>query len=325
MKWFLIILLILVIAVLLAAGYVVFAGVLDTQFKMPGSGKKKEEEEKPADDGIDGPNDLMRPTARKLYAFRKECLGDFEKLPLEDVWTSSFDSLKLHGRLLKGDPKEVVICVHGYRSSVEEDFADRAKIYADRGSTVLFVDDRSHGKSEGRYIGFSELDRFDVKSWVDWINEHYEDPRIYLHGVSMGGATVVHCADMHLKNLAGIIADCPFDSIRGITRALMKESYKIPYFPVGYIAGFWSKILAGIDFDRSQGEVCAAHSDVPMVFIHGKTDNFVPCEMSAKMYEACTKPKKILYVDKCGHGAAYMLAKEEYTDLVNELLDGKIQ
>ena len=323
MKWFLIILLILVILILLAAGYVVFAGVLDTQFKMPGSGKQEEGE--PSDEGIDGPNDLMRPTARALYAFRRECLKDFEKLPLETVETRSFDSLKLYAKLLRGDPKEVVICVHGYKSSIEEDFVDRAEIYAKRGSTVLFLCDRSHGISEGRYIGFSELDRFDVQSWVNWVNERYEDPKIYLHGVSMGGATVVHCADMHLKNLAGIIADCPFNSIRGITKALMKESYKIPYFPIGYIAGFWSRLIAGIDFDRSVGEVCAAHSDVPIVFIHGKDDHFVPCEMSTKMYEACTKPKKILYVDKCGHGAAYMLAKEEYTDLVNELLDGKIQ
>ncbi len=318
MKIFLIVLLILALIACFGMGYVIFANVLDTKFKMPGS-------DKPADpNDIDGPNDLMRPTAKELYAFREPNIKAMKKLLLEELTVTSFDGLTLRGYLLKGDPKEVVICVHGYKSSKEEDFAIFVPMYQRRGCTCLFVDNRAHQHSEGRYIGFSELDRFDVAKWVDKINELYDDPRIYLHGASMGGATVVHCADMDLKNVRGIFADCPFNSIRGITKALMKDSYHIPYMPFGYIAGWWSKLLAHIDFDKSVGEKCVANAKVPMVFVHGTEDHFVPCSMTESMAAACTAPKKVLYVKGAGHVASYMKEPEAYEELFNELLDGKI-
>ncbi|MBQ1508079.1 MAG: hypothetical protein IIZ47_01525, partial [Erysipelotrichaceae bacterium] len=123
MKVFLIVLLILVLIACFGMGYVIFANVLDRKFKMPGS-------DKPADpNDIDGPNDLMRPTAKELYAFREPNIEAMKKLPLEELTVTSFDGLTLRGYLLKGDPKEVVICVHGYKSSKEEDFAIFVPMY----------------------------------------------------------------------------------------------------------------------------------------------------------------------------------------------------
>lgn len=315
MLWLLIVLLVIAV-LLLAVGYYVFTTVFDNQFKA-------KENNDPA--FLDSDGDMMRPTARKLYAYREPLTEAYLKMPLKELEITSFDGLKLKGFLMEGDPKEVVICVHGYKSGPEWDFCDRLKIYQDRGSTVLFVHDRAHGKSEGRYLGFSELDRFDVAKWVDKINEMYDSPRIYLHGVSMGGATVIHCADMKLKNVCGIVDDCGFDSILGISKALIVDMYHLPYFPIGYIAWFWSKILNHVDFDRSIGEKCVQDSDVPIVFIHGKDDHFVPARMSEMMYQACTAPKELHLIDHCGHAAAYMIAAEEYTAAVNRLMDGKIQ
>ena len=153
----------------------------------------------------------------------------------------------------------------------------------------------------------------------------YDSPRIYLHGVSMGGATVIHCADMKLKNVCGIIDDCGFNSILGISKALIVDMYHIPYFPIGYIAWFWSLVLNKVSFNKSIGEECVQRTDLPILFIHGKQDHFVPTRMSEQMYAACTSPKELLLVDDCGHAAAYMCAKEAYTDAVNRMLDGKIK
>ena len=305
-----------IVAVLLAAGYYVFISVFDNQFKPKANDDP---------DFLDSPGDMMRPTARKLYAYRETLSEEFRSLPLKELEVTSFDGLKLKGYLLEGNPKEVVICVHGYKSDMESDFSDKIRIYRDRGTTILLVNDRAHGNSEGRYLGFSELDRFDVAKWVDLINERYDSPRIYLHGVSMGGATVIHCADMKLKNVCGIVDDCGFDSILGISQALMRDMYHVPYFPLGYIAWFWSKLICKVDFNTSIGEECVAKTDVPIVFIHGAEDNFVPCYMSEKMYAACASPKEFHKIPDCGHSAAYMLAPEEYTAAVNRLLDGKLK
>ena len=317
-----IILIVLVLLVILSlvGGYYVFNSVF-----LYNDQKKGDKESAIDPSSIDSESDLMRPTAGRYYAFRAAYIDEFEKLDLKELTIRSFDNLTLYAYLLEGDPKEVVICVHGYKSSMQEDFADRLEIYRKRGSTVLLLNDRAHGKSEGTFLGFSEHDKRDVAKWVDLVNEMYDEPRIYLHGVSMGGATVIHCADMGLKNVCGIIDDCGFDSIVSISKYLIKDVYHLPYFPFGDLAWFWSVIITGISFNTSIGEDCVARSDLPILFIHGKEDHFVPCFMSEKMYKAAKGPKELLLVDGCGHAAAYMMAKEEYTAAVNRMLDGEIK
>ena len=313
--WIVLIILLVLVVVILAAGYYMFVSVFDNQFK----GKENNDP-----NFFDSDADLMRPTSRKLIAYQQQCHEEFSRLPFKELEVTSFDGLKLKGYLLEGDPKEIVICVHGYKSNMENDYCDKLKIYRDRGTTVLLLNDRAHGNSEGRYIGLSEHDRRDVAKWVDKVNELYDNPRIYLHGVSMGGATVIHCADMKLKNVCGIIDDCGFNSILGITKALIAGMYHIPYFPIGYAAWFWSKLLNKTDFNTSIGEECVKNTDVPIIFFHGKEDKFVPVRMSESMYQACAAPKELHLIDNCGHAAAYICAPEEYTAAVCRLLDGKV-
>ena len=313
--WIVFIVFLVLVVVILAAGYYMFVSVFDNQFK----GKENNDP-----NFFDSDADLMRPTSRKLIAYQQQCHEEFSRLPFKELEVTSFDGLKLKGYLLEGDPKEIVICVHGYKSSMENDYCDKLKIYRDRGTTVLLLNDRAHGNSEGRYIGLSEHDRRDVAKWVDKVNELYDNPRIYLHGVSMGGATVIHCADMKLKNVCGIIDDCGFNSILGITKALIAGMYHIPYFPIGYAAWFWSKVLNKTDFNTSIGEECVKNTNIPIIFFHGKEDKFVPVRMSESMYQACAAPKELHLIDNCGHAAAYICAPEEYTAAVCRLLDGKV-
>ena len=315
MFW-IILIIILFIVLSLAGGYYVFNSVFLY---------KDKSKTDPDPDFIDSEKDLMRPTSKRYIEERKPYMKEMEKLQFKELSIISFDNLTLYGYLLRGNPKEVVICVHGYKSSMEEDFCDRLEIYRKRGSTVLLLNDRAHGKSEGDYLGFSEHDKRDVARWVQLINNMYDDPKIYLHGVSMGGATVIHCADMGLKNVAGIIDDCGFNSIVGISKHLIKDIYHLPYFPFGDLAWFWSVIITGISFNTSLGEDCVRNTDIPILFIHGKEDHYVPCSMSENMYEACASPKELLLVNGCGHAAAYLMAKDEYTAAVNRLMDGEFK
>ena len=306
-----------ILVLLLYAGYYVFNSVF--LYK----DKNKKDDIDP--DFIDSDKDMMRPTAKRLYEYHKPLIEEMNRMEFKELSIISFDNLTLYGYLLRGNPKEVVICVHGYKSSMQEDFCDKIQMYIKRGSTVLLLNDRAHGKSEGEYLGFSEHDKRDVARWVQLINNMYDDPKIYLHGVSMGGATVIHCADMKLKNVCGIIDDCGFDSIVSISKYLIKDIYHLPYFPFGDLAWFWSVIITGISFNTSLGEDCVRNTDIPILFIHGKEDHFVPCFMSEKMYEACSSPKELHLIEDCGHAAAYMVATEEYTAAVNRLLDGEFK
>lgn len=316
LKYILIILLLIVI-LCVVAGYYIFNSVFAYRDKNTDEGREE--------DFVDSEKDLMRPTAKRLYAYQAPLIKQFNELDFEEVTITSFDNLQLYGYLLRGNLEEVVICIHGYKSAMEYDYCDKIKIYQERGTTVLLLNDRAHGKSEGDYLGFSEHDKRDVARWVDYVNEVFHNPRIYLHGVSMGGATAIHCANMNLKNLSGIIDDCGFDSIVNITKYLMKDIYHLPYFPFGYLAWMWSIIITGISFNTSMGEKCVKDSNCPILFIHGKQDHYVPSYMSVMMYEACGQAKELLLVDDCGHAAAYMCATKEYTDAVNRLMNGEFK
>lgn len=39
--------------------------------------------------------------------------------------------------------------------------------YYNKGFNILSVDNRCHGKSEGKYLGMGYLDHFDILKWID--------------------------------------------------------------------------------------------------------------------------------------------------------------
>ncbi|MBR0138187.1 MAG: hypothetical protein IJM15_07240, partial [Erysipelotrichaceae bacterium] len=86
MKYLLIFLLIVIIA-LLAAGYYGFINVFDSLYKP----QKKERDP----DFWDSDKDIGRPTSRRLREYRKEKIAEFKKLELERLEITSFDGLKL--------------------------------------------------------------------------------------------------------------------------------------------------------------------------------------------------------------------------------------
>ena len=72
----------------------------------------------------------------------------------------------------------------------------------------------------------------------------------------------------------------------------------------------WSKALAKYSFYDVSAEDTVRQSKVPILFIHGLDDDFVPSEMSKRSYEACTCEKDSVFVEKAGHGESYLVDNE---------------
>lgn len=121
---------------------------------------------------------------------RKEWLSQQK---MEDVFVKSDDGLKLHATLLRSKSnKNCVICFHGYTSKGLNDYGSISKFYIEQGFNMLIVDERAHGDSEGTYIGFGVLDRYDVVKWIEYAIKLFgNDVNIMLHGDSMGATTVL--------------------------------------------------------------------------------------------------------------------------------------
>ena len=178
--------------------------------------------------------------------FIKSCHQWQDEQYREDVWITARDGLRLHGTYFpgreeqEGAPKRLVIAFHGYSSEGMKDYTALSRFYIrDLGCAMLMVDQRSHGQSQGEYIGFGVLDRYDALSWIEYANERMgTDVEIYLHGTSMGGATVVMASGQKLPdNVKGIISDCAFTSAFDVFSHVLKSWYHLPPFPIMQIAG----------------------------------------------------------------------------------------
>ena len=95
-----------------------------------------------------------------LIQKRKEAMLE---QPHEDVFCVSEDGLQLHATYFPyGDRRKIVICFHGYTSQGMSDYVGLSDYYRRQGFSMLLVDERAHGDSEGEYIGYGCLDRIDA-------------------------------------------------------------------------------------------------------------------------------------------------------------------
>ena len=228
-----------------------------------------------------------------------------------DVYIRSKDGLKLRARWLPADRAVgSILLFHGYRSCSIADFSVIIPFYHSLGFNLLLVDQRSHGKSEGKFITFGIKEHDDVLRWIDWHNESVGNLPVYLGGMSMGAATVLMAAGRDLPgNVKGVCADCGFTDPYEIVGRIMR-SQRIPPFPLLDIAGIYTKVFAGFGLREYSTLTAMKNCRIPVLLIHGLSDDFVPCEMSKRAFEACVAEKQLILVENAGHGTSYLTDPE---------------
>ena len=245
------------------------------------------------------------------------------KLPKEDMFIKSVDGLKLHATFFPCEgSKKVVICFHGYTSEGLNDYTTLAVFYLNNGYNLLIVDERAHGQSEGKYIGFGCLDRLDAKVWIDTMIEKLgEDCKILLHGDSMGGATVLMTTGLDLPSqVKAAVSDCAFTSAKEVFTHVLKTRYHLPAFPIIQISNQMVKKKAGYGLDECNARREVVKSTIPILFIHGRADNFVPCNMVHELYNACRSKKKLVIVEGAGHVESCYLKQDLYENAIKEFI-----
>jgi len=255
-------------------------------------------------DAPDGPYGFLEPWREKLRT-----------APHERVETTSHDGLRLVGHWFPcPDAKRVIVAVHGWRSLWYRDFCGVADFWRENGCSVLYVEQRAQGESEGTYITFGLLERYDCAAWLRWVVDRCgETIPLYLGGISMGAATVLMASDMALPgNVRGIMADCGFTSPEAIWRHVAQDGLHLPY----RLLRRWMVAVCRRRTGLEPGSFSAAdalrHARYPVLFFHGEDDDFVPVEMTYENYEACAAPKEMLIVPGAGHGMSYVLRPTEY-------------
>ncbi|MDD4074508.1 MAG: alpha/beta fold hydrolase [Eubacteriales bacterium] len=234
----------------------------------------------------------------------------------EDIYETSFDGLKLHAIVVPQDTQNWVVIAHGYTGAARG-MGNIAKRFHEMGYSLLLPDARGHGQSEGNYIGMGWFDRLDIRMWINRILAEHADAHILLYGISMGGATVMMAAGEPLPmQVKGMIEDCGFSSVCEEMRHQLINVFHYPAYTVGFVlffADFFTRLRAG--YSLHDGEVCAQlkKATLPMLFLHGEKDRYVPCWMLDKVYaSAASRDKRKLSFPGAVHGGAAISDPDRY-------------
>ncbi|MDD3242209.1 MAG: alpha/beta hydrolase [Eubacteriales bacterium] len=242
----------------------------------------------------------------------------------ERVTLQSFDGLKLAGFFLPCEHAvRTVLCMHGYRGSARGDFAPVARYYHEHGCNLLLVDERAHGDSEGKYICYGVKERFDCRDWARYLAQRLgEGHPIFLDGVSMGGATVLMASGLELPgSVRGIIADCGFTSPWDIFVSVMRGGFHLPVYPLLPLFAWLCRARAGFDPREASTLDAVRKTRIPIFFLHGARDHFVPTQMGRDNYQACASPKELLIIPEAGHALSYLLDSKQCQERIQAFLD----
>lgn len=242
-----------------------------------------------------------------------ESLAYAKSLPYEDAYISSSDGLRLHARVIRAEnARAAVLLFHGYRSDGYFDFSAIIGKYIGKGISILLADERSHGTSEGKYIGFGIKERHDCVLWAKEAVKIFPGLPLLIEGLSMGATTVLMASGDDLPpQVTGIIADCGFTSPAAILAKVIRADYHIPPALILPAMNFWFRLLAKYDINEYSTSKALAKCRLPVLFIHGKADGFVPYEMSEENFAAAAGDKTFVSVEKAGHGMSYLCEKEK--------------
>jgi len=238
-----------------------------------------------------------------------------EETEHEQVEITAQDGIPLVGHwFYPENAKRIIVAMHGWRSTWSHDFGAIAPFGFENNCAVLFAEQRAQGNSGGEYMGFGLLERYDCIDWINWVNERTDAKLpLYLCGVSMGATTILMTAGFELpQNVKGIVADCAFTSPHAIWKYMVENNLHIPYGLHSKAAKDLCKKRIQVSSDSYSTTEALKNCTVPVLFIHGTDDHFVPIEMTYENYKACSAPKQLFIVPGAEHGMSYLVDKDGY-------------
>jgi len=237
----------------------------------------------------------------------------------EDVQIKSRDGLTLRGWYIPAakPTNKMIVFSHGFVIDGVTNFACAIKGFHESfGWNILLPDHRSHGRSDGRYIGFSALEWQDLFDWCEAFKGRLgDDPLVALNGVSMGANVVLNLnAHNPPSYVKCVVADCPFTCGYEMITLSAKRDMHINYPPAFWAMAMWYRLFTGKSLRHDTDTYgMIGQLKLPTLFVHGEADPFVPAEMGHRLYEAARVEKDCLFVDGAGHGFSYLVDPQAYT------------
>ncbi|MEK5067931.1 alpha/beta hydrolase [Sporosarcina sp. FSL K6-1508] len=248
----------------------------------------------------------------------------------EHLTLTSRDGLKLSGYYLPAakPTEKLVILTHGYLGNAKQMGLFGQHYYNDLGYNIFMPDARGHGKSEGDYYGFGWPERLDLIDWTHYLVKKLgPDTEVAYHGLSMGAATVLMASGEEElpSQVKAIIADSPYESVYQLFKYQMNRMFHLPAFPMLDSTSVLTKMRAGYSFREASVLKEVQKTNVPILYIHGESDTFVPAKMAKNLYQQTSSDAELLIVPKANHGESIALDEDKYKMAIDHFLNRYIK
>lgn len=241
---------------------------------------------------------LVWGASRMLYYPTKYPSGEWsvqETLGATDVSLKAGDGTRLHAWWIParsnppGFSRLATLHLHGNAGNITHRGLPARSIVA-AGSSVLLLDYRGYGKSEGSP---SERGLYqDAEAAYDWIlAQGYAPHEIVIHGESLGTAVATHLAAK--RPSAGVVLEAPLTSAKAVAGKVMPV--------LGHLL-IWSY--------NSMGRVKDIR--VPLLFIHGDRDQVIAYEFGQELFRAANEPKTFWTIAGATHNDLHVAGRADF-------------
>jgi len=243
----------------------------------------------------------------------------FNKIEYKDIYIKSKDNLKLHAIYIDNKKSnKVIILSHGYRSTARRDIYPSCHEYYKLGFSLLIIDQRTSNLSKGHFITYGYKEREDLSLWIDYI--HKKHKKIILAGISMGATSTLMTPEINNK-IEYIIVDSGYINAYEETKYTLTKLVKIPAFMFMPTINIFCILIARFNLKKVDTVKALENiNNIPILFVHGEEDLFVPIMNTYTNYDKYKGPKDILTIPDANHGMGYLVDKDKYIKKIKEFI-----
>lgn len=200
-------------------------------------------------------------------------------------------------------PAPAVVAMHGWGAD-HSSLLPLIPALNQAGMTVLLVDARNHGRSDGDT--FSSMPRFaeDIGAALDWLARHaqVDQSRLAVLGHSVGGGAALLAASRR-ADIRAVVSLSAFDHPERVMRDYLRR-LRIPYRPWGWLACRYVERVIGHRFDHIAPVSTVTHVRCPILIGHGAADDTVPVAAAQAIHAAAAGKSQLRILENTGHDHA---------------------
>jgi pimeloyl-ACP methyl ester carboxylesterase len=223
-------------------------------------------------------------------------------------WTEAAleaDGLRLRSWLLRGEPsRPAFVVAHGLGDSLES-YREVGETLHRSGHTVLLLDLRGHGGSEGHLTTLGGAEREDVRAGMRTLRARgLASHGFGLLGTSMGAVAMLRAAAVE-PDVRVVIAEAPYDTYRETVARHAGLYYGLPrWLPLIPAAIAVAEWRAGFDADEVDAVAAARSVSAPLLAIVDGADPRMPEAIVRRVFDAHRGPKRLWIAPGAPHAGA---------------------